>query len=85
MEKDKKELNLNEMEKVSGGLRTEYLNEEELATYLRLKEAADQAWYPREIIPAWDALINFKVQMQNKYGDDIVSDEWEEVLKKLGM
>lgn len=32
MEKDKKELNLNEMEKVSGGLRTEYLNAEELAT-----------------------------------------------------
>ena len=85
MEKDKKELNVKDMEKVSGGLRTEYLNEEELATYLRLKEAADKAWYPSEIIPAWDALINFKVQMQNKYGDDIVSDEWEEVLKKLGM
>ena len=42
MEKDKKELNLNEMEKVSGGLRTEYLNAEELATYLKLKEAGCQ-------------------------------------------
>ena len=84
MEKDKKELNLNEMEKVSGGLRTEYLNAEELATYLKLKEAADKAWYPSEITAAWDALFAFKIEMKNKYGDDIVSDEWEEVLKKLG-
>ena len=80
-----KELNINEMEQASGGLRTEYLNAEELATYLRLKEAADKAWYPSEIIAAWDALIAFKVEMQNKYGDDIVSDEWEEILKKFGM
>ena len=84
MEKDKKELNLNEMEKVSGGLRTEYLNAEELATYLKLKEAADKAWYPSEITAAWDALFAFKIEMKNKYGDDIVSDEWEEVMKKLG-
>ena len=42
MQKDKKELNVKDMEKVSGGLRTEYLNKEELATYLRLKEAADK-------------------------------------------
>ena len=84
MEKDKKELNLNEMEKVSGGLRTEYLNAEELATYLKLKEAADKAWYPSEITAAWDALFAFKIEMKNKYGDDIVSDEWEEILKKFG-
>ncbi len=84
MEKDKKELNLNEMEKASGGLRTEYLNAEELAVYLKLKEAADKAWYPREITAAWDALFAFKIEMKKKYGDDIVSDEWEEVLKKLG-
>ena len=84
MEKDKKELNLKELEQASGGLRTEYLNAEELATYLRLKEAADKAWYPSEITAAWDALFAFKIEMKKKYGDDIVSDEWEEVLKKLG-
>ena len=84
MEKNMKELNLNEMKQASGGLRTEYLNKEELATYLRLKEAADKAWYPSEIISAWDALFAFKSEMKKKYGDDIVSDEWEEVLKKLG-
>ena len=84
MEKDMKELNLEEMEQVSGGLRTEYLNAEELATYLRLKEAADKAWYPSEITAAWDALFAFKIEMKNKYGDDITSDEWEEILKKFG-
>ena len=84
MEKDKKELNLKELEQASGGLRTEYLNAEELATYLRLKEAADKAWYPSEITAAWDALFSFKIEMKKKYGDDIVSDEWEEILKKFG-
>ena len=84
MEMVMKELNLNEMEQASGGLRTEYLNAEELAIYLRLKEAADKAWYPSEITAAWDALFAFKIEMQNKYGDDIVSDEWEEILKKFG-
>ena len=73
------------MGKISGGLRTEYLNAEELATYLRLKEAADKAWYPSEITAAWDALFAFNIEMKNKYGADIVSDEWEEVFKKLGM
>ena len=38
MEKDRKELNIKEMEQASGGLRTEFLNDEELATYLRLKD-----------------------------------------------
>lgn len=84
MEKDRKELNIKEMEQASGGLRTEFLNAEELATYLRLKEAADKAWYPSEITAAWDALFSFKIEMKKKYGDDIVSDEWEEILKKFG-
>ncbi len=43
MEMDKKELNVNDLEQAAGGLWTEYLNAEELATYLRLKEAADKA------------------------------------------
>ena len=85
MEKNMKELNLKEMEQASGGLRTEYLNPDELATYLRLKEAADKAWYPSEIEAAWDALFDFKIKMKNKYGSDIVSDEWEEIMKKFGM
>lgn len=85
MDKDKKELNLKEMGQVSGGLRTEYLNAEELATYLRLKEAADKAWYPSEITAAWDALFKFKIEMKNKYGDEIDSDEREEIFKKFGM
>ena len=85
MEKERKELNINELKQVSGGLRTEYLNPEELATYLRLKEASDKAWYPSEITAAWDAMIAFKVKMKEKNGNDIVSDEWEEVMKKLGL
>ena len=84
MKNNVKELDLYEMEQVSGGLRTEYLNDEELATYLRLKEAADKAWYPSEITTARDALFEFKIAMKNKYGDDITSDEWEEILKKFG-
>ncbi len=79
-----KELNPYEMEQVSGGLRTEYLNADELAIYQKLKAAADKAWYPSEITAAWDALFAFKIEMKNKYGDDIVSDEWEEILKKFG-
>ena len=84
MEKNRRELTSKELERISAGLRTEYLNEEELATYTKLKEAADKAWYPSEITAAWDALFEFKISMQNKYGKDIVSDEWEEVMKKLG-
>ena len=85
MEMVKNELNMNEMEQAAGGLRTEYLNAEELAMYQKLKAAADKAWYPSEITAAWDALFAFKNEMKNKYGDDIVSDEWEEILKKFGM
>ena len=85
MEKDRKELNIKEMEQASGGLRTEFLNDEELATYLRLKEAADKAWYPSEITAAWDALFQFKIEMKKKYGDEITSDELEEIMKRLGM
>ncbi len=85
MDKNTNELNLKDLEQAFGGLRTEYLNAEELATYLRLKKAADKAWYPSEITAAWDSLFAFKTEMKNKYGADIVSDEWEEVLKKLGM
>ena len=84
MENMKRELTIKEMEQVAGGFRTEYLNAEELATYNRLKEAADKAWYPSEITAAWDALFDFKIKMENKYGKDIVSDEWEEILKKFG-
>ena len=84
MEMVKNELSSEELEQISAGLRTEYLNEEELTTYLRLKAAADKAWYPSEITAAWDALFAFKIEMKNKYGDDIVSDEWEEILKKFG-
>lgn len=85
MQKGMKEINPEEMEQASGGLRTEYLNAEELATYLRLKEAADKAWYPSEITAAWDNLFAFKIEMKKKYGDDITSDELEEILKRLGM
>ena len=76
MEKNRKELNVKELEQVCGGFRTEYLNDEELATYTRLKEAADKAWYPSEIKKTWDALFEFEIAMQDKYGDDIASDEW---------
>ena len=85
MQKGMKEMTLEEMKQASGGLRTEYLNAEELATYLRLKEAADKAWYPSEITAAWDNLFAFKIEMKKKYGDDITSDELEEILKRLGM
>ena len=85
MQKGMKEINPEEMEQASGGLRTEYLNAEELATYLRLKEAADKAWYPSEITAAWDNLFAFKIEMKKKYGDDITLDELEEILKRLGM
>ena len=84
MKTSMKELNPYEMEQVSGGLRTEYLNAEELATYLKLKEAADKAWYPSEITAAWDALFSFKIEMKKKYGDEITSDELEEIMKRLG-
>ena len=84
MEKDRKELNIKEMEQASGGLRTEFLNDEELATYLRLKEAADKAWYPSESTAAWDNLFAFKIEMKKKYGDEITSDELEEIMKRLG-
>ena len=79
-----KELNPYEMEQVSGGLRTEYLNADELAIYQKLKAAADKAWYPSEIKKTWDALFEFEIAMQDKYGDDIASDEWEEIIKKFG-
>ena len=85
MEMVMNELNMNEMEQAAGGVRTEYLNAEELAIYQKLKAAADKAWYPSEITAAWDALFAFKIEMKNKYGDDIVLDEWEEILKKFGM
>ena len=41
--------------------------------------------YPSEITAAWDKLFAFKIEMKNKYGDDIVPDERETILKKPGV
>ncbi|MBR5345202.1 MAG: hypothetical protein IK127_05190 [Clostridia bacterium] len=75
MENNMKELNLKEMEKAAGGLRTEMLTPEERAAYLDMMKRKWDCVYADE----WDRLEamieEFKRQMVIKYGKEVTSDE----------
>ena len=63
---DMKELNLNEMEEISGGFKTEMLNAEELKLYNRYLEQANNG-----TAAAKRLLLDFKTEMRKKYGNKI--------------
>ena len=66
MENNMKELNLNEMEEVSGGFKTELLSANELALYNSyLRQAENGTARSRK------ELLAFKNEMRNKYGSKI--------------
>ncbi len=65
MENDMKELNLDEMEQVGGGFKTEMLTPEELAQYNELLEQAKLRRSQAKL------LLAFKRDMFNKYGKEI--------------
>jgi len=75
MENNMKELNVNEMQQVSGGLRTEMLNDEERAVYQQLLKTKGECFYYPEYEAAEKALNDFKRRMEEKYGKVVTSDE----------
>ena len=66
MENSMNELNLNEMEEISGGFRAEMLSAEELDLYNRYLEQAKNG-----TVQAKKELLNFKNAMRQKYGNKI--------------
>ena len=66
MENNMKELNLNEMEEVGGGFKTELLSANELALYNKYTEQAQSG-----TARAKKELLAFKNEMRNKYGSKI--------------
>ena len=67
MENNMKEMNIEEMEKIAGGLRTEILTDAEKAEYNRLLDRAKKNSKIGEF-------GLFLVSMRNKYGDAILDD-----------
>ncbi len=66
MENNVNELNLNEMEEISGGFKTEMLNAEELDLYNKCMEQAKSGSTQSKM-----GLLAFKTAMRKKYGDVI--------------
>ena len=66
MENNMKELNLNEMEEISGGFKTEMLNAQELELYNKYLEQAKSG-----TIKSKKGLLEFKNAMRQKYGNKI--------------
>ena len=65
MENDVKELNLDELEKIGSGFKTEMLNPQELAQYNQYLEQAKLGRAQAK------TLLAFKQEMRNKYGKAI--------------
>ena len=69
MENNMKEMNMEEMEMVAGGLRTEMLTDAEKAEYNNLLDRAKRKG------PTQKANFGLFLQkMRNKYGEDILDD-----------
>ena len=69
MENNMKEMNMEEMEMVAGGLRTEMLTDAEKAEYNKLLDEAKRRG------PNQKANFGLFLQkMRNKYGEDILDD-----------
>ena len=66
MENNIKELNLNEMEEISGGFKIEMLNAEELDLYNKYLEQAKSGSAQSK-----KGLLDFKTAMRQKYGNKI--------------
>ena len=66
MDNNMKELNLNEMEKISGGFKTKMLNAEELDLYNKCLEQAKSGSAQSKM-----SLLAFKTAMRQKYGNEI--------------
>ena len=66
MENNTNELNLNEMEEISGGFKTEMLNAEELKLYNKYMEQAKNGNAKSK-----KGLLDFKTAMRQKYGNVI--------------
>ncbi len=64
-----REMNMEEMENVTGGLRTEMMTADEKAEYNRLLDEAKRRGYYQKVNFGF-----FLQKMRNKYGDAILDD-----------